>query len=219
MGAPSSGIIAEIFLQHAENSHLAHITQKHNIINYFRYVDDILLIFDPNHTDLQAILSDFNAIYPKLLFTAEAETNSLNYLDITIHRTPTGIKTSIYRKPTFTDTIIPYKSNHPAQHKYASIKILYNRLNSYNLQREEYQHEENMIRNLLHNNSFPIKPQKHSHPTSEGRQTTPTPKHNWATFTYVGKETSYITNIFRPQNSVPHEQHHTQPPNTQKPGP
>jgi hypothetical protein len=26
MGAPSSGLIAEIFLQHAENSHLAHVT-------------------------------------------------------------------------------------------------------------------------------------------------------------------------------------------------
>jgi hypothetical protein len=35
MGAPSSSIVAEIILQHAENSHLAHITQKHNIINYF----------------------------------------------------------------------------------------------------------------------------------------------------------------------------------------
>jgi hypothetical protein len=35
MGAPPSRIIAEIFLQHAENLYLAHITQKHNIINYF----------------------------------------------------------------------------------------------------------------------------------------------------------------------------------------
>ena len=54
MGAPSSGIIAEIFLQHVENSLLAHLAQKHNVINYFRYVDDILLIFDPNHTDIQS---------------------------------------------------------------------------------------------------------------------------------------------------------------------
>jgi hypothetical protein len=140
MGAPSSGIIAEIFLQHAENLHLAHLTQKHNIINYFRYVDDILLIFDPNHTDIQAILTDFNAIHPKLHFTAEAEdNNSLNYLDISIRRTPTGLRTSIYRKPTITDTIIPYTSNHPTQYKYATIKFLYNRLNTYNLQREENQ--------------------------------------------------------------------------------
>jgi hypothetical protein len=71
IGAPSSGIIAEICLQHPENLHLAHLEQKHDIINYFRYVDNILLIFDPNHADMQAILTDFNAIQPKLHFTAE----------------------------------------------------------------------------------------------------------------------------------------------------
>ena len=42
MGTLSSGITAEIFLQHTENSHLAHLTNKHKIVNYFRYVDDIL---------------------------------------------------------------------------------------------------------------------------------------------------------------------------------
>jgi hypothetical protein len=141
MGAPSSGIIAEIFLQHAENLHLACPAQKHGIINYFHYVDNILLIFDPNCTDIQAILNDFNALHPKLHFTAEKEVNNtLNYLDISIHRTPMGLRTSIYRKPTFTDTIIPYTSNHPMQHKYATIKFLYNILNSYDLHREEYQH-------------------------------------------------------------------------------
>jgi hypothetical protein len=64
MGAPSSSIIGEMFLQHRENSHLARLTQKHTIVNYSRYVDDIFLIFDPNYTNIQAILNDFNAIHP-----------------------------------------------------------------------------------------------------------------------------------------------------------
>jgi len=76
--------------------------------NYFRYVDDILLIYDPDHTNIQDITDDFNSLHPNLKFTNELETNNkLNYPDITIHRTPTGWKTSIYRKPTFTDSIIP----------------------------------------------------------------------------------------------------------------
>ena len=101
----------------------------------------------PNHTNIQAILDDFNAIHPKLWFTAEVERdNTLNYLDISIHRTPTNLKTSIYRKCTFTDTIIPYTSNHPTQHKYMAVKFLLNRLNCYH----------NMIRNLLmHKNPVP----------------------------------------------------------------
>jgi hypothetical protein len=91
---------------------------------FFFFFFFILLIFDSNHTNIQIILDDFNTIHPSRKFTAEMETNStINYLDITIHRTPTGWRTTIYRKPTFTDTIIPYTSNHPTQHKYAAIKF------------------------------------------------------------------------------------------------
>jgi len=108
MGAPSSSLITELFLQHTENTHLARLSHKHKIINYFRYVDNILLIFDPNHTYIQKTLTDFNMLHPNLLFTAEIERdNIINYLDIPIHKTPKGMKTSIFRKPTFTDTINP----------------------------------------------------------------------------------------------------------------
>jgi hypothetical protein len=114
MGDASSGLIAEIFLQHIEHSHLTHPTHKHKIINYCRYVDDMLLVFDSNHTCIQKILDDFNSLHPKLQFTAKTEKDhTLNYLDLSIHRTPTNIKTAIYRKPMFTDTIIPFTSNHP----------------------------------------------------------------------------------------------------------
>jgi hypothetical protein len=107
------------------------------------------MVFDPNHTNIQAILEDFKAIHPKLQFTGEIEANNtLNYLNISIQRTPTNWKTSIYRKSTFTDTIIPYTSKHPAQHKYAAVKFLYNRVNSYELH-GEYQQEVDIIHTFL----------------------------------------------------------------------
>jgi hypothetical protein len=71
MGAPSSGLITDIFLQHIEHSHITDLIQKHGIINYCRYVDDILITFDPNQSDIQIILNDFNSIHPKLRFTAD----------------------------------------------------------------------------------------------------------------------------------------------------
>ena len=139
MGAPSSGLIAEIFLQHLEHTHLPHIACKHKIVDYCRYVDDIFLIFDATHTNIREITKDFNDLHHTIQFMAEIEMNhKLNYLDITIHRTPTNIKETIYRKPTFTDTIIPLNSIHPAHHKYAAIRFLFNRLNSYNLDQDEY---------------------------------------------------------------------------------
>jgi hypothetical protein len=198
MGAPSSGLIAEFFLQHIEDVHLAHLSHKHRIINYFRYVDDILLIFDSNHTDIQTILTDFNALHPNLQFTAEVEKDSvINHLDISIHKTPNNLKTSIYRKPTLLDSIISYTSNHLTQHKYAAVKFLFNRLNSYNLHEPEYKQELNTIHSILHNNSFPFTPQK-QHPNKTTRQQdTRTSRQKWAAFTYVCKETFHITNAFR----------------------
>jgi len=126
MGALTCGIIAEFFLQHSEDTHLTHLSKKHNIAAYFPYVEDILLIYDTHHTDINNIQSDFNKIHPKMKFTAETESdNRLNFVDITIHRTPTNWVLSIHRKTTFTDTIIPYTTNHPAQHKYAAVRLLY----------------------------------------------------------------------------------------------
>jgi hypothetical protein len=161
MGAPSSGPIAEFFLRHTQKTHLALLSHKHSIIDYFRYVDDILLIFDPNHSDIQSILTEFNALHLNLHFTAKIERdNTINYLDTSIHKNPHELKASIYRKPTFTDSIIPYTSNHPTQHKYTAVRFLYDRLNSYSLQEQEYKQELNIIHNILHNNSFPITLQK-----------------------------------------------------------
>jgi hypothetical protein len=158
MGAPSSSILSESFLQHIEHTP-PHLTQKHKLVNYFRYVYDILLIFDLQHTDLHAISKGFNSIHPNLHFTEETEQNcKINYLDITIHKTPTNVNNSIYRKPTFTNTLIPYTSNHHAHHKYV-ISFLHNRLNYYQLNNEEYRHEQNTIYNILHNTSYPILPQ------------------------------------------------------------
>jgi hypothetical protein len=53
----------------------------------------------------------------------------------------------------------------------------------------------------MHNNSFPIHPQRS--PTRKPRkhlETTQTPMHKWDTFIYIGKETTFITNIFRRAN-------------------
>jgi len=176
MDTPSSGFIAEIFLQHIEHLHIAQMSMKHNSINYFRYVDNILIISDSTYSSIQA--NDFNALHQNLQFTAELEeNNTINYLDITIQKTPTSRKTAIYRKPTFTETLIPYISNHPTQQKYAAVKFLYNRLNTYDLLADEYQQEEDTIHSILYNNSFPIRPQKPRHPKLK-EQKQPTQKKN-----------------------------------------
>ena len=138
--------------------------------------------------------------HPNLQFTKETEhDNKLNHLEITIHETPTSVNIGVFRKRTFTDTIIPYTSNHPTQHKYAAIKFLYNRLKSYQLQDTEYQREENIIQSILHNISFPLPARKPKTQMAPPPHSAPT-KQKWVTSTYTGPETSYITKLFKHTN-------------------
>jgi len=50
---------------------------------------------------------------------------------------------------------------------------------------------------ILHNNSFPITPQKQPPSNTTQQQPTQTSRHKWATFTYIGKETLYMTNVLK----------------------
>jgi hypothetical protein len=90
-------------------------------------------------------------MHPNLHFTAETESNNtLNCLDISIHKTEYNVQISNFRKPAFTDTTIPYTSNHAAQHKYAASKYLHNRLCTYQLNNVTYNQALNTIQNILY---------------------------------------------------------------------
>jgi len=49
---------------------------------YFRYVDDIALSTQDQNVD--ALLNTFNGYHPRLKFTMELESDSLNFLDLTL---------------------------------------------------------------------------------------------------------------------------------------
>jgi len=87
MGAPISSIFSEVYLESLQNKEVYYLLIKHNVTGYFRYVDDVLIIYDTSKSNIHVILDDFNKLAPKLKFTLEEETNrEINYLDITIQR-------------------------------------------------------------------------------------------------------------------------------------
>jgi hypothetical protein len=84
MGAPTSALFADIFLQYIEHNF---IINKYNILYYCRYADDILILYNEEKCNKVSILDEFNNISPSLDFTCEIETNnSLSFLDITIKK-------------------------------------------------------------------------------------------------------------------------------------
>jgi len=56
MGAPTSSILSEIYLQFLENTKIFDILKEKKAIGYFRYMDDILIIYNENTTDANQVL-------------------------------------------------------------------------------------------------------------------------------------------------------------------
>jgi hypothetical protein len=117
-------------------------------------VDDILLVYNKQITDINNTLKQFNEINLKLQFTIEKEKdNVINFLDITIIKNPDNIHYSIYKKPTTTDNIIHNTSCHPTEHKMLAIFYLILRVNAYPIQNKI--EEGNIIKHIMTNNQYP----------------------------------------------------------------
>jgi hypothetical protein len=80
MGAPTSSVFSEIYLQNLENTKLAELLLKHKVEGYFRYVDDILVMYKEDQTNIHNVLYDFNSAIPNMKFTLEKEENKKNQL-------------------------------------------------------------------------------------------------------------------------------------------
>jgi hypothetical protein len=133
MGAPTPSILSDIYLQHMESTTIPELLGKHNIKRYFRYVDDILLKYIDNTTNIHNALDEFNNLTPKPKFTLEEEKNNqINFLDIII-KIRKDLSFDIYRKPTTTDIIIPMDSCHPNEQNTVAIRYYRDRLQTYRL--------------------------------------------------------------------------------------
>jgi hypothetical protein len=111
MGSPISGIIAEMFLQQLENSHIKFLLDSKHITFYSRYVDDIFIIYGTTYTNPDTILQYANSIHNSLQLTPTLEANNqISYLDLLIIRKDSQIEIDLYRKPTMTNTTINYLS-------------------------------------------------------------------------------------------------------------
>jgi nucleoside-specific outer membrane channel protein Tsx len=118
MGAPTSANLMETFMQYLEHTLIVNILKKYEIIDYYRYVDDILIIYNAQTTNINNTLDKFNIIHPKIMITTEEEQdNKINYLDITTVKTHNRLQPGIYRKPTTMDHIIHNNSCHPYEYK------------------------------------------------------------------------------------------------------
>ena len=111
MGSLLSGVLACIYLEFLESGPFKYIIP--NTAHYFRYIDDILLIYLQD-LDLQTIIDRPNNVEPSVKFTYELEYNStLPFLDILLIRNINKLGFKVYRKPTcrpLNKSLLPLRS-------------------------------------------------------------------------------------------------------------
>ena len=202
MGSPISSIIAEIYLQYIEQTYIKHWLESEEITYYRRYVDDILIIYNINHTNKQKISQRINNIDKNLQFKpTNEEHNTISYLDLSIHRNNNNLDLSIYRKPTSTDTCIHYLSNHPNEHKTAAFRYYTHRMQNLPITNNAKQKEWETILTIARNNGYPrhIINNIRTKITNKIQNTEPKMHNNkkWIAFKYFSPIVRRITNLFK----------------------
>jgi hypothetical protein len=113
------------------------------------------MIYGQNKTNIDHTPNEFNKLQSTKKFTIEKEQHeSINFLDLTIHRKDKNLQFSKYRKPTNTDIIIPNSSCHPYEHKLSGINYLLLNRHKYKITEKAKNAEKNAIRNTIHNHEY-----------------------------------------------------------------
>ena len=96
------------------------ISIKNNFVNnYYRYLDDIFVIYDSQLFDVDSISNLLNELDPDLHFDLETKGSSVYFLDVNIYLDGSMLKTDIYYKPTDSKQYLDFRSHHPRHIKRA----------------------------------------------------------------------------------------------------
>ena len=152
MGSPISVVLAELTMQHIEESIMSSTICKPKL--WKRYLDDSIAIIPRDEVDSFHIF--LNQINPHIEFTYEMENeHRLPFLDLMIYRRENGtLSFSIYRKPTFTGNYLNFDSYHPIAHKRAVVKSLVDRAKNL-CDEDTYSNEIKIITSNLCRNGYP----------------------------------------------------------------
>ena len=113
MGSPVSVVVAEIVLQNIEEQALA--TYSETLPLWLLYVDDTITAVHENKID--EFHEHLNEQNTNIQFTKEIEENGkIPFLECLVTRENNTLRTTVYRKPTHTDSLLDQTSYNPTSH-------------------------------------------------------------------------------------------------------
>lgn len=116
MGKKYAPSYANLFMAQFESEAMSKCYQKPTV--YWRFLDDIFMIWDHGRQNLISFLDIMNAHHPNVTLTANIQENSIDFLDVTIFKGPLLhekliFDTKVYFKPTDTHQLLHKASFHP----------------------------------------------------------------------------------------------------------
>ena len=81
----------------------------------------------------------------------------VDILDILVKKQDTFLSTTVYRKPTATDRLLDYGSNHPSCHKKSVVKTLYRRAAILCSNEADFKREKTNLKNIFKKNNYPLR--------------------------------------------------------------
>lgn len=92
----------------------AYLQFQGHILTWFRYIDDIFVVWDGPHDLLDEFFEQLKSNYFNLKFTMQADSLKLSFLDVENRIDPSGrLLTDLYWKPTAGNTRLRFNSAHP----------------------------------------------------------------------------------------------------------
>lgn len=123
MGKKFAPNYANIFMANWEKEALAKCTKQPQV--YFRYLDDIFLIWPHSLDDFQDFFNTLNSHEPTIKLKQTISDTSINFLDVTVYKggqfqRTKQLDTKVFFKPTDTHELLHRDSYHP-KHTFRSI--------------------------------------------------------------------------------------------------
>ena len=155
MGTKMAPTYDNVFMYYIENTFLSSFNLKPAA--YFRYIDDIFLIWPHGIDTLQTFLDNANRTHPNISFTHEYSSTAVSFLDVIIKINNGIISTRLYKKTTDNHRYLNYTSCHPMHIKNSIIfsqLLRYKRICS---DRKDFiKHSKELVTHFLHI-GYPIK--------------------------------------------------------------
>ncbi|CAJ0967889.1 unnamed protein product [Ranitomeya imitator] len=108
---------------------------------YYRYIDDILIIWTESEPQLKTFHEQFNQSHPTINLTLNYSCTEINFLDTIIKLQNNKIETSLYQKPIDRPTYLKWDSFHPKHIKNSvsdGLAVDNNRICSNPIDRDEH---------------------------------------------------------------------------------